>query len=77
MKADCNHVQLALLHNLIKRFHCTNYLFVAIICFAELVNPHIHLHCLRDISLFPYTIPQIKMFLFVILGFGPVGYICL
>lgn len=56
MKADCNHVQLALLHNLIKRFHCTNYLFVAIICFAELINPHIHLHGERRFSFLKWFI---------------------
>lgn len=38
-----NHVQLVLLRNLIKLFHSANYLFVPIICFAELVNPPVHL----------------------------------
>lgn len=38
-----NHVQLVLLHILSEPFHCANDLFVPIICFAELVNPRIHL----------------------------------
>lgn len=61
MKAGCNHVQLALLHNLIKRFHSTNYLFVAIICFAELVSPLVHLHGVRDVPQSTFLVLQIKM----------------
>lgn len=38
-----NHVQLVLLHILSQPFHCANDLFVPIICFAELVNPCVHL----------------------------------
>lgn len=38
-----NHVQLVLLHILSQPFHCANDLFVAIICFAELVNLRVHL----------------------------------
>lgn len=56
MKAGCNHVQLALLHNLIKRFHSANYLFVAIICFAELVSALVHLQRVRDVSQFPFVV---------------------
>lgn len=44
-KEVCNHVQLVPLHNMIKPFHYANYLFVPIICFAELVNPRVHLDC--------------------------------
>ena len=38
-----NRVQLVLLHILSKPFHCANDIFVPIICFAELVNPRVHL----------------------------------
>lgn len=47
-KEVCNHVQLVPLRNMIKPFHCANYLFVPIICFAELVNPRVHLDCKRS-----------------------------
>lgn len=45
-----NHVQLVLLHILYEPFHCANYLFVPIICFAELVNPRVHLGSKSDCS---------------------------
>lgn len=38
-----NRVQLVLLHILSQALHWANYSFVPIICFAELVNPHVHL----------------------------------
>jgi len=43
-----NHVQLVLLHILSESFHCANDLFVPIICFAELVNPHVPLSSQSD-----------------------------
>lgn len=42
-KEVSNHVQLVLLHILSEPFHCANDLFVPIICFAEPVNPCVHL----------------------------------
>lgn len=75
MKAGCNHVQLVPLHNLIKRFYSTNYLFVAIICFAELVNPLAHLHGVRDISQYSLYEPTRSVFLFR--GAASVDHVCL
>lgn len=66
-----NHVQLVLLHNFIMLFHCANYLFVAIMCFAKLVNSRLHLDsqsdCLEErlTGLFYRTTETKVMFLFL------------